>query len=184
MAFHLLVGRRADHQRMLIILRHPKNGMSSAKKKVKTLRKRLTQITQINPWISPMKSETGGQEGSMRIEIVNELGTEIVDVIVMIVTVENAMIVGEVEIGMTVFVVVIAIVFAIVNVTETVKEGVIVIAIVMTGDVSVMTIGQTETSMVNGMHLRMAREEEVGLNHLNRNLTQPSCKLENGIPMR
>lgn len=180
MAFHLLVGRRADHQRMLIILRHPKNGMSSAKKKVKILRKRLTQLTQINPWISPMKSETGGQEGSMRIEIVNELGNEIVDVIVMIVTVENAMIVGEVEIGMTVFVVV----FAIVNVTETVKEGVIVIAIVMTGDVSVMIIGQTETSMVNGMHLRMAREEEVGLNHSNRNLTQPSCKLENGIPMR
>ena len=123
-----------------------------------------------------MKSETEGQERSMRIEIVNGLGTEIVDVIEMIVTVENATIVVEAETGMTVFViaVVIAIVFAIVNVTETVKEGVIATAIVMTDDVSATSIDHTGTSMVKGMLLGMVREEEVGLNHSNRNLTQPS----------
>ena len=123
-----------------------------------------------------MKSETEGQERSMRIEIVNGLGTEIVDVIEMIVIVENATIVVEAETGMTVFViaVVIAIVSAIVNVTETVKEGVIAIAIVMTDDVSATSIDHTGTSTVKGMLLGMVREEEVGLNHSNRNLTQPS----------
>ena len=123
-----------------------------------------------------MKNETEGQERSTRIEIVNGLGTEIVDVIEMIVTVENATIVVEAETGMTVFViaVVIAIVSAIVNVTETVKEGVIATAIVMTDDVSATSIDLTGTSTVKGMLLGMVREEEVGLNHSNRNLTQPS----------
>jgi len=40
MVFHHLVGQRVDYQRMLIILRRLKNGMSNKRKKVKIIRKR------------------------------------------------------------------------------------------------------------------------------------------------